>query len=88
MFAEYVLKIESDSVTAIEVVHHVKELQMTLTNNAEDDFLSPNTLTEMEKLLEKGFADSYFKAVCKEFSGIYFFRSETFNVSIYVDTFF
>lgn len=46
LFAKYVLKIEGDDATAIEVANCLNELEETLKMREEDDFLSPSTSAE------------------------------------------
>lgn len=63
------IKIEGDDVTAIEVAHSLNELEETLKMRQEDDFLSPNAVTEKQKLIDHGYNCNEMAAVRNEFFG-------------------
>lgn len=69
LFAKYVLKVEGDDVTAIEVAHCLNELDGTLKMRQEDDFLSPTAITEMKKLIDDGYDSHEMAAIRNEFFG-------------------
>lgn len=69
MFAETVLKIEGDEVTAIEVVQHLDEFVTTLKMRRTDNFLSYQTAIEKQKLIDDGDSAGVIEATCHEFFG-------------------
>lgn len=69
MFASSILKIEGDNVTTAETVHQLNELEVTLKQRQEDDFLSPPAASEKDFLVEDGYNGDEISAVCSEFYG-------------------
>lgn len=65
------LKIEGDDVTAIEVAQSSYDLEETLKTRKEDDFLSPATLAEKQRLIHDGYNSYEMAAVRNEFFGNY-----------------
>lgn len=64
-------KIEGDNVTTVETVQHIKELENTLEQRREDDFLSPKTAAAKKSLVDDGYIDAEITAVCNEFYSKY-----------------
>lgn len=69
MFAECVLKIEGDTVTALEVVGRVDDLMKTLQRRSGDGFLSEQTKSEKTMLIRSGLSAALITKTCKQFFG-------------------
>lgn len=67
MFSSSILKIEGDDVTTPETIHHLNELEMTLKQRQENDFLSPPAAAEKDFLIEDGYDADEISTVCSEF---------------------
>lgn len=62
------LRIESDNITAIEVLKHLNALQAELKSRQEDKFLSPLASKERNSVMQTGHYD-HIDNICNEFYG-------------------
>lgn len=69
LFANTVLKIEGDDITAIEVAHEMNELEEPLKQRKADRFLTPPAAAEWQMLIECGYNADELTAVCDDFYG-------------------
>lgn len=69
MFADTVLKIEGDDITAIEIMKHLDDLENTLKLREEDEFLSPLVAEEKDTLIGFGYDAELLRVTCKTFFG-------------------
>ena len=69
LFANCVLKIEGDDVTAIEVVRCLDELKETIKMRQQDGFLTPSVSAEKFNLIGKGYNSNEIDALRKDFFG-------------------
>lgn len=72
------LKIEGDDVSAIEVVQQIIELEQTLKQRKEDNFLPPPAVAERNMLIENGYSLDELTAVCNDFFGN-FYENQNIN---------
>lgn len=79
MFQSSVLKIESDEVTAIEVLQYLNELDDTLKQRMEDEFLSTTTAAEKKSLSTDEYETALLTNTCKQFFGISMYYSLIFQ---------
>lgn len=54
MFAKFVLKIEGDDISAVEVLQHGDQLKNTCRMRRDDEFLTPATAAEKQILITDG----------------------------------
>jgi translation initiation factor 2B subunit (eIF-2B alpha/beta/delta family) len=71
LFNDCILKIEGDQITAIETLHHVKQLEDTLKRRSTDNFLTSRTKHEKSELIKTGIGRATLEGVCRQFFGWY-----------------
>lgn len=71
LFSECVLKLEGDSITAVDAVRYVDELKDTLDRRSKDGFLSQALKEEKTKLIASGFGSAVLTGLCCQFLGLY-----------------
>lgn len=70
LFAQYVLKIEGDDVSAVEVAYALNDLEETIKLRKEDRFLSPSAAREREKIVNQHCSLDEINSICDDFFGI------------------
>lgn len=72
LFNDCILKIEGDQITAIETLHHIKELEDELKRRRTNHFLTTRTKHEKTELINNGIGRATLEGVCPQFFGWYY----------------